>query len=218
MIRTPFLHWASVFALRMFFVSAVIGMWTVMKSARVSKRAEIVREFHLQAAGAALHEVRIESDHVHPKSDRPARNLAADPAHADNAERLSAKFGALKRFPVPLARGHRGVGLRDFPRQREHERKSVFRRGDRIAAGRIHHHDAALRGRLDIDVVDADAGATDHLQLLRRGERLGGHLRRTANDERVQIADAGDQLVFLQTSAGLDFKMRVIRENSDAFG
>ena len=199
MMRTPFLHLASVAALRMFFVSGVSGMWTVMKSARRQQRGEIVRQFHLQAAGAALHEVGIVGDDVHAEGDGAARDLAADAAHADDAERLAAKLRALERFAVPLARDHRGVRLRNFARERKQQREGVLRRRDRVAAGRVHHHDAALRGRLDIDVVDADAGAADDLQPRRRGQRLGRHLRRAADDQRVEVADAGDQLVFLET-------------------
>ena len=36
--------------------------------------------------------------------------------------------------------------------------------GDRIAAGSVHHHDAALGGGIEIDVVDAHARASDHAQ------------------------------------------------------
>ena len=35
--------------------------------------------------------------------------------------------------------------------------------GDRRAAGRVHHHDAAAGGGVEVHVVDADAGAADHL-------------------------------------------------------
>src|SRR5664280_418575 len=36
---------------------------------------------------------------------------------------------------------------------------------DSIAARRVHHHDAALGGSVEIDVVDAHAGASDDAQL-----------------------------------------------------
>ena len=41
----------------------------------------------------------------------------------------------------------------------------MFGDGNSIAAGRVHHHDAALGGGVQIDVVDADAGASDDAQL-----------------------------------------------------
>ena len=37
--------------------------------------------------------------------------------------------------------------------------------GNGVAAGRVHHDHAAARRRLDIDIVDSDARATDDTQL-----------------------------------------------------
>ncbi len=102
--------------------------------------------------------------------------------------------------------------------EREQQREGVLRGGDRVAARRVHDHDAALGRGGDVDVVHAHARAADHLQPLRRGERLRGHLRLAAHDERVELGDLRDQLVLLQTAAGRDFKLRVFRENGDALG
>ena len=52
-------------------------------------------------------------------------------------------------------------------RQREHQRDRVLGGGDRIAERRVHHDDALGGRRRNVDVVDADAGAADHLQALR---------------------------------------------------
>ena len=89
---------------------------------------------------------------------------------------------------------------------------------DRVSARRVHDHDAAFRGGLDVDVVDAHASAADDLQARRGGQRLRGHLRRAANDQRVEFANAGDEFVFFQASAGLDMEMGAFREDSDASG
>ena len=43
---------------------------------------------------------------------------------------------------------------------------------DVVAPGRIHHHDAALGGRLDIDVIDPDPGATHDTQIGRGRQRI----------------------------------------------
>ena len=37
--------------------------------------------------------------------------------------------------------------------------------GDRIAERRVHHHDAPAGGGGKVDVVDADAGPADHLEV-----------------------------------------------------
>ena len=92
------------------------------------ERIEIIRQLHLQAACAALHEIRVVRDHVHPESNRPPRDLAADAAHADNAQRLAAKLGSLERFAVPLARDHRRMRLRNFARQARASAKRCARR------------------------------------------------------------------------------------------
>ena len=56
------------------------------------------------------------------------------------------------------------MGARNGARHRQHESEGVLGDGNRIAAGSIHDHDAALGGRIEIDVVDAHAGASDHAQ------------------------------------------------------
>ena len=43
-------------------------------------------------------------------------------------------------------------------------RDGVLGGGDRVAEGGVHHHDAGGGGGGDVDIVDADAGAADHLQ------------------------------------------------------
>ena len=178
---------------------------------------QIVRQLHLQAARAALHEIGIVGDDVHPERNRAPRDFAADAAHADDAQRLAVQLGSLERFAVPLARHHGGVRLRNLARQREQQREGVLRGGDRVSARRVHDHDAALGRRGHIDVVHAHARAADDLQPLRRGERLGRHLGLAADDERVEVGDVRDQFVFLQTAAGRDFKLGIFRENGDAF-
>ena len=70
------------------------------------------------------------------------------------------------RAPTRPART-RGGGLRDVAREREQHGDRVLGGGDVAAAGRVHDHDAALGRRVDVDVVDADAGAADDAQRVR---------------------------------------------------
>jgi len=57
------------------------------------------------------------------------------------------------------------------------QRNGVLGSRDRVAKWSVHYHDAAVGGRWDVDVIDTDAGATDHLELRRGGNdvlvRLG---------------------------------------------
>src|SRR3712207_2303459 len=67
--------------------------------------------------------------------------------------------------------------------------------GDAVPERRVHYHDAARGGGRDVDIVHADAGATDHLQILGVVEQLGRRLGRRADGEAVIIADDGGKLV-----------------------
>ena len=76
--------------------------------------------------------------------------------------------------------------------------------GDRIAERRVHHDDAARRGRRDVDVVDADAGAADDLQAFRLFQHLRGDLGRGADCEPVEAVDRLGKLVLVLAEIGLE--------------
>ena len=56
---------------------------------------------------------------------------------------------------------------------------------DRVAERRVHDHDAARGGRGDVDVVDADTGATDHLESRGGGNDVLVRLRRGSYGQAV---------------------------------
>jgi hypothetical protein len=58
----------------------------------------------------------------------------------------------------------------------------------------VDDHHAGLGGGLHVDVVQADAGAGDDLQLLRGGERLGVDLGGRPDQDGVDVGDGRDQL------------------------
>ena len=62
-------------------------------------------------------------------------------------------------------------------------------RGDDRRLGRVRDDDPAAGRGLDVDVVDPDAGAADHLQPLGPLDQVGVELRRRADDDRVVVAD-----------------------------
>lgn len=74
----------------------------------------------------------------------------------------------------------------------------MFRRGDRVAAGGVHDDDTVFGGGLDIDVVDADSGAADDLEVLGGLEDLGGDLGLAADDQAVELGDDLDQFILLE--------------------
>ena len=97
-------------------------------------------------------------------------------------------------MPVKRARSQRPglerrVRLRDVPREREEEGDRVLGGGDDGRLGGVRDDDPAARRRLDVDVVDADSGAADHLQPLGALDQRRVELRRRADDDRVVVAD-----------------------------
>src|SRR5690606_20316175 len=107
-----------------------------------------------------------------------------------------------------------GVGFRDLAGQREDHGDRVLGRGDRIAEGRVHDDDAAPRGGRDVDIVDADAGATDHLQLLRRLDELFGDLGGGTDGEAVIVGDLRQQglLVLAEIGQVVDLDATVLED------
>ena len=108
---------------------------------------------------------RIEGDDLHLEAERPVGDDRADIAAADDAQRLVEELDAHEAVLLPLAGMGRGIGLGDLAGQRHHQRDRVLGRGDGVAEGRVHHDDAARRGGGNVDIVDADAGAADHLEI-----------------------------------------------------
>jgi hypothetical protein len=79
---------------------------------------------------------------------------------------------------LPFAGLGRGIGVRDLARGHKHQGDCMFGCGGGIAERRIHHDDALCGRRRDIDMVDANAGATDDSELRRLFENLGCNLCR----------------------------------------
>ena len=137
----------------------------------VGGRVDLLRR--LDALGAELAEalgrdVRVVGDDAHPEPERAARDLLADPAEAEHAERLAGELDAAVRAALPAALLERGVRLRDVARERDEEADRVLGGGDDRRLRRVRDDDPAPRRRVDVDVVDADARAADHLQARRR--------------------------------------------------
>jgi hypothetical protein len=176
MMRTPFLVLAR-FRPRMLRVWSVSGVCSVMKSARASSVVELdLLDAHFDRA--LRRQERIEGDDLHLQAERAVGDDASRYCRADQAERLAGDFDAHEAVLLPLAGLGRGVGGGDLAREREHQRDGVLGRGDRIAERRVHHDHALGRRGRNVDIVDADAGAADDLQVGRGGEDFLRHLGR----------------------------------------
>ena len=76
----------------------------------------------------------------------------------------------------------------------DHDAEEKLGDGDGVSGGRIDYRDAQLGCRIERDVVDADAGATDDLEPCRRFENVGGDARRAPADKSVVGGNSRDQL------------------------
>ena len=119
---------------------------------------------------------------------------------------------AVELGPLNLARSQRAVderavGLRDVAEEGERQRQGVLGGGDRVRLGRVGDDDAAAGGGRDVDVVDAGAGAADHLQVGRQLDQLRRHLRRRADQDRVVLADLLAQLLVGHLEAEVDVEV-----------
>ena len=112
---------------------------------------------------------RVERDDAHAETERAARDLLADAPEAEHAERLAGELDAAVLLALPAALLQRGVRLRDVARERDEQPDRVLGRRDDGRLGRVRDDDAAPRRRLDVDVVDSDARAADHLQAASHG-------------------------------------------------
>ena len=141
---------------------------------RVDQVARLVRERHVDAdhvrvakegveVVAAAGEARLRAERL-----GEAGGLAADAAGADDEQPLAvqpAPEHELERELPRRAPADEAVALGDPPEEREHQADRELGRRARQHVGRVRDEDAALRGRVEVDVVDADRVVRDDAEL-----------------------------------------------------
>ena len=150
---------------------------------------------HAEASGHLLGQHRVVTDHVHAEGAGPRRHLAADLSQTQDAERLAAQLDPEDLAPIPAPGPHRAVRSRDLPRQGQEERQGVFGRGDRVLAGRVHHHDATLGGRGHVHVVNTRPGPSHDTQLGSLAHHLIGDTRIRAHHDPLDVGDRLQKIV-----------------------
>src|SRR5690606_21621385 len=176
--------------------AAGLGRLRQVDGGEVALAQQLVQrdEFHAELGGAGGLYVRVVRDDVHVERGEALGDQDADAAEAEHPDGLALQLDAGVLRPLPLALLEGRVALGDVPRGREQERDGVLGGGDDVGRRRVHDHHAGLGGGLDVDVVEADAGAGDDAQGLGVLEHLGGDLRGAAHDQRVHVPDGGEQL------------------------
>ncbi len=163
-------------------------------------------EIDAELAGAIGAHVGVVGHELHAERVGPLRDEHTDATEADDAERLVVQLDALPPGAVPLAGPEVAVGLRHVAGLGEQQRDGVLRRRQHVGLRRVHDHDAAAGGRLDVDVVEADAGAPDDDELVGRLEDLGGDLRGAADHERRRTPHRVEQLLGREPETDVDLE------------
>ena len=110
-------------------------------------------------------EERVKGHDLHSQTQRTAGNNRSDIARTDQAQRLAGNFNAHEIIFRPFARLRLRIRLWQLPRKREHQGDGVFGGRNRVTKGRVHDDHTLGRCIRDIDIVDADARAANHLQV-----------------------------------------------------
>jgi hypothetical protein len=168
------------------------------------QRLQLLDLLDAEGAGALGGEIGVEGDDAHLQADGAGGDHAADIAAADQAERLAGDLGPHEFRLLPLAGLGGGVGGGDLAGDGEHHGDGVLGGGDRVAEGRVHHHDPARGGGGEVDIVDADAGAADDLESVGLLQQRGGGLRGGADGEAVIAADRGGQRLRILAELGAE--------------
>ncbi len=179
---------------------------------------EFFEQLDTEAFGAVLRQVGVVGDDAHAEGLGALGELGTDAAHAEDGEGLAVDLGALEALAVPFAGDDAGMRLRRFASERHHEGEGLLGGGDGVAAGGVHHHHTTLAGSGDVDVVDADPGTSDGLEVLRRFNDFGRHLDPTAHDDGMGILGGlGEVGLGLQAQLDLDGERRLRLQEFDAF-
>jgi hypothetical protein len=148
---------------------------------------------HAHLCGPGGRHVGVVGDDVHAECRQPLRDEHADAAEPDDADRLLVQLDARVLAALPLAALECLVGRGDVAGGGQQQADGELRGAGDVGGRRVHDHDTGLRGGLDVDVVEADAGAGDDLQLLGGRDGLGVDLGGRADQDRVDVDDGRQQ-------------------------
>ena len=174
---------------------------------------EVSRGIHLlgrqgalgaEFAEALLADEGVEGEHPHAEAVGAGRDQLADPAEAEDAERLGMQLDTGEPGAVPGTGDEGGMRLRHVAGQRQQQRHGVLGRCDHIRLRRVGDHDAQTGRGLDVDVVHADARARNDPQPGRPGQQARVKLGRRTDQDALELADPAHQLGIVPVEAAHD--------------
>ena len=164
---------------------------------------------HLGGA-TGLH-VGVVGNDLHAEGAQPLRDEDADPTQSDDADGLLVELdpGVLRPLPLPLAQGR--MCRADVPGGGEHEGDGELRGTDDVGGRRVDDHDPVHGGRADVDVVEPDSRAGDHLEPAGSRQGFGIDLGGGADQERVGVGDRSQEVAAVGAVAVPDLEVRAER-------
>ena len=142
-----------------------------------------------ELAEALARDDGVVGEDAHAEADGASRDELPDAAEAEHAEHLVRELDAAPLRALPAAVLQRRVRLRDVARERDEQADGVLGRRDDVRVRCIRDDDPLTGGGVDVDVVDPDPGAADHLQPRRPSDQIRGQLGGRADDDRVVAVD-----------------------------
>ncbi|MNZ98931.1 hypothetical protein D3C78_1182370 [compost metagenome] len=138
---------------------------------------------------------------LHAQALGQYRQLGTDRAIADDAQLLAADFEGVGRALDPAATVAGSVLLRDAAQQQDRFGQHQLRYGTGVGVRRVEHGNAALACSVQVDLVGADAEATDGDQFLGTVEDLFGQLGTRTDADEVGISDLFLEFCFRQRAS-----------------
>ena len=168
--------------------------------------------FHADFHGPLGREEGVIGDHLHLQAIGPVGDNAADIAGADQAQGLGVELDTHEAVLLPLAGLGRLIGGGQLAGQGEHHGDGVFSGGDGIAEGGVHDHDPLRSRSRNVDIVHADAGPADDLQIDAGGQDILVSLGGRADGQTVIVADDLQQFFLGQAGLHIGFDAALLED------
>ena len=145
--------------------------------------------------------------HAHAKCLGDDGKLRSDIAVADDAERLASHFMRAGSRLVPHTVLHMMGVRRNAAHQANDVADNQFHHGASVGIWGIEHGDAVLARIVEIDLIGADAEATDSRERRTCVDDFAGHAGFGANAQQINVFQGVDEFIFVEGAPeALDFE------------
>ena len=156
---------------------------------------EIVKRHHSdpELRGPRRLDVWVIGNELNTEGTHPLGDEDSDSSEAHDADNLVGNLDAVVLRSLPFATVQGLACRNDVACACEQQRHREFCRGDDVRGRGIDDHHASLSRGLHVDVIEPNACARHHLEVLRGRDRLCIDERGRANEDCVHIDDCGEE-------------------------